>query len=120
MKPCSPKKDKVLIKDDVIGPPVVTNADGPHFSPAGAIQHCYSIIEALLLSTNASLAPLRAEICRQGILVQAIMPAGGKAWFEGSFDLANWQAYGKTNIYPASTVRRYLFNYGESQVFYRA
>ena len=105
---------------DDVGPPVVTNADGTHFNPAGARQHCYSVIESLLLSTNASLAPLQAEIMRRGIPVQADLPAGGSVHFEGSFDLVNWQGYGKTNSYPASTVRRYLYNYGEPKAFYRA
>jgi len=105
---------------DLVGPPVVTNADTTHFSPAGAQQHCYSIIEALLLSTNVSLAPLQTEVRCRGILVQAVLPASGSVYFQGSFDLTNWQAYGKTNAYPASTVRRYLFNHGEPKAFYRA
>jgi lysophospholipase L1-like esterase len=105
---------------DVVGPPLVANADTTHFSPAGAYQHCYSIIEALQLSTNASLAPLRAEIRRSGVPVQAVLTNSESVHFEGSFDLIHWQAYGRTNAYPASSVRRYLYNYGESKAFYRA
>lgn len=105
---------------DLVGPPVVTNADTTHFSPAGAQQQCYSIIEALRLSTNASLAPLQAEIRRCGVPVQVVLTNSANVYFTGSLDLVNWQAYGKTNFYPASTVRRYLFNYGEPKAFYRA
>jgi lysophospholipase L1-like esterase len=105
---------------DVVGPPVVTNADGTHFSPAGARQHCYSVVEALMLSTNATLAPLQNEIVRHGVRVQVVLPTAANVHFQGSFDLTNWQAYGRTNTCPASTVRRYLFNYGEAKAFYRA
>ena len=49
----------------------------------------------------------QAEVRCRGILVQAALPASGSVYFQGSFDLTNWQAYGKTNAYPASTVRSF-------------
>jgi lysophospholipase L1-like esterase len=98
----------------------VTNDDTTHFNQAGARQHCYSVIESLLLSADTNLAPLQAEVQRCGVPVQAILPTNANVYFQGSFDLTNWQAYGRTNSYPATTVRRYLFNYGESKAFYRA
>jgi lysophospholipase L1-like esterase len=98
----------------------VTNDDATHFNEFGARQHCYSVVESLLLSTDTNLASLQAEVRRQGVLVQAELPASANVHFQGSLDLTNWLAYGKTNSYPASTVRRYLYNYGESKAFYRA
>ncbi len=51
--------------------------DTTHFSDAGARQHCYFIVEHLLHSTNASLAPLQKAIDPQAVRLQAARRSPG-------------------------------------------
>jgi lysophospholipase L1-like esterase len=100
------KTQAPIYQADVVGPPFATNADGTHFSPVGARQHCCAVIKALLLSTNTSLAPLQAEIRHASIPLEAIAESHILAHLKDSIDLANDHPFGKTNVYPASTIHR--------------
>ncbi len=56
--------------------------DATHFSALGARQQCYFVVESLLHSTNASLAPLRKAVNLKAVQSQAALlpsPATGPA-----------------------------------------
>ena len=106
---------------DKVGPPVLTNADTTHFSPAGARQHCYLIMDSLLTSTNSELTALQNEVQMKGILVQATLQSTGSLQFQGSYDLTNsWQSYGSSTQRPPATISRYLYILGPPKEFFRA
>jgi lysophospholipase L1-like esterase len=49
--------------------------DTTHFSLLGARQQCYFVVECLLHSTNASLAPLRKAVNLRAVQSQAALPS---------------------------------------------
>lgn len=100
--------------------PPTPGGDGTHFSPAGAEQHCYLIMEQLLGFTNAELGALRAEVRKQGVLMQFALMTNGTVQFRGSTNLVNWLDYGKPQAVPVSTVKKYFYIVGESKAFFTA
>lgn len=100
--------------------PPTPGADGTHFSPLGARQHCYLIMNRLINSTDPELAPLRAEVQKQGVPLQITLPASGTVQFRASSDLSDWRDYGSAQFLPASTVRRYFYVLGQTQGFFTA
>lgn len=97
-----------------------TNDDTTHFSEQGAREHCYLIVEAILQSTHADLAALRAELRKQGVAVSVTLGAASTVQFQGSFDLSTWSDFGTAKSIAAPGLTRYLYDCGDSKVFFRA
>lgn len=97
-----------------------TNDDTTHFCEQGARQHCYLIVEAILRSTHADLAAIQSELRKQGVALPVTVATASTVQFQGSFDLATWTNYGTATSISAPGLTRYLFDCGDTKVFFRA
>jgi len=114
------KTNAPLYQADKTGSTIVTNGDTTHFSPTGARQHCYFIIDSLLTSTNAELSPLRDAVVKAGVPLEATLSTSGTLQLQGTYDLTSgWQSYGQATGLPPSTVRRYLMILGATIAFFK-